>query len=132
MAAGKVHLELLEQYRRLYLKARALSLAQVCASGSAMQVGGAQETMAVARWDADSQVRCRPAATCRPATTCASCNFPALLPLFCLVPLPLQRARLYALDELEQCTMRIKWVLGSGCWAAGAGCRLGERQSEST
>jgi hypothetical protein len=30
MAAGKVHLELLEQYRRLYLKARALSLAQVC------------------------------------------------------------------------------------------------------
>lgn len=29
VAAGKVHLELLEQYRRLYLKARALSLAQV-------------------------------------------------------------------------------------------------------
>jgi hypothetical protein len=29
MAAGKVHLELLEQYRRLYLKARAVSLAQV-------------------------------------------------------------------------------------------------------
>lgn len=29
MLAGKAHLELLDQHRRLYLKARALSLAQV-------------------------------------------------------------------------------------------------------
>lgn len=37
MTAGKAHLELMEQYRRLYLKARALSLAQV----GGVWVGGA-------------------------------------------------------------------------------------------
>ena len=46
MAAGKVHLELLELYRRLYLKARALSLAQVCLMRHAVcSSGGSRRTL---------------------------------------------------------------------------------------
>lgn len=87
MAAGKVHLELLEQYRRLYLKARALSLAQVGRSGRGTRT---TFTLPCAPWATASPSACSaltqglPAAPAPPLPAACSpqrCPHAARLPL---------------------------------------------------
>jgi hypothetical protein len=97
MTAGKAHLDLLEQYRRLYLKSRALGSAQVVRAACALQAccwqaGQTQVAAFLVGMLIDRQAAVKV----------------SLVPRVFLATLAVQRQRLYALDELEQCTMRIK------------------------
>lgn len=131
-AAGKAHLEGLEAARKLYLKARALTLAQVTAPTGdlfpalkcciALPVGWLVQCVC---WLARMLKAC-PWSALRWHTPCvvehALWNMRSLNLCQDLWPLafsiqqidqwwcgfPLQRAKLYALDELDMATMRLR------------------------